>query len=98
MPVVQRTSQAELDRVEIALRIARDNPAAADRLLETVDENAICLPECRKWDANVLIWRQICEARSLPVGDYVIFYRPVPDGIQVIRVLHGARDIPTLFD
>ena len=24
---------------------------------------------------------------------YVIFYRPIPDGIEVLRVLHGARDI-----
>jgi toxin ParE1/3/4 len=31
--------------------------------------------------------------RSLPVGSYLIFYRPIDDGIQLIRVLHGARDI-----
>ena len=36
--------------------------------------------------------------RSLPAGNYVIFYRPIPDGIQLIRVLHGARDIPAIFD
>jgi len=33
----------------------------------------------------------------LPVGNYVIFYRPIEDGIVVIRVLHGARDLPELF-
>lgn len=38
------------------------------------------------------------DLRSLPVGNQVIFYRPIPDGIQVIRVLHGARDIPAVFD
>jgi toxin ParE1/3/4 len=31
--------------------------------------------------------------RSFPVGNYVIFYLPLGDGINVIRVLHGARDI-----
>jgi len=30
--------------------------------------------------------------RSLPVGNYVILYRPHADGVIVIRVLHGARD------
>ena len=25
------------------------------------------------------------------VGKYVIYYRPIDDGIQVIRILHGAR-------
>jgi toxin ParE1/3/4 len=31
--------------------------------------------------------------RSFPVGNYVIFYREVSEGIEIIRVLHGARDI-----
>jgi toxin ParE1/3/4 len=38
------------------------------------------------------------DLRGFPIGNYIIFYRPVPDGIQVIRVLHGARDIPELFE
>jgi toxin ParE1/3/4 len=36
--------------------------------------------------------------RSFPVGNYVIFYFPADDGIEVIRILHGARDIQQLFD
>ena len=29
---------------------------------------------------------------------YLVFYRPTSDGIEVIRVLHGARDIrPEMF-
>ena len=31
--------------------------------------------------------------RSFPVGNYLIFYRPMADGIELIRILHGARDI-----
>ena len=30
--------------------------------------------------------------RSFPVDDYVIFYRPLSDGIEVARVVHGTRD------
>ncbi len=29
--------------------------------------------------------------------DYLVFYRPVEDGIEVYRVLHGARDIPSIL-
>ncbi len=36
--------------------------------------------------------------RSFPAGNYVIFYRPVREAIQIIRVLHGARDIETMFE
>ena len=28
---------------------------------------------------------------------YVVFYRPVADGIEIIRVLHGARDIDAIL-
>jgi len=35
------------------------------------------------------ILRQICD--FFAVGNYLIFYRPIAEGIEVIRVLHGAR-------
>ena len=35
--------------------------------------------------------------RSLSVGNYLIFYLPIADGIEVVRVLPGMRDIDTLF-
>jgi toxin ParE1/3/4 len=28
---------------------------------------------------------------------FLVFYRPLKDGIEVLRVVHGARDIETLF-
>ena len=30
--------------------------------------------------------------------NYHIFYRPQPGGIEVVRFVHGARDIPSLLD
>ena len=38
--------------------------------------------------------------RVFPVSrfkKYLVFYRPVADGIEVLRILHGARDIPDLL-
>ena len=35
--------------------------------------------------------------RSFPVGSYLIFYHPINQGIEVVRVLHGSRDIPNFF-
>lgn len=29
--------------------------------------------------------------------EYLIFYRPVEDGIEVLRVLHGKRDIESIL-
>ena len=36
--------------------------------------------------------------RSYPVGKYLIFYRVVSDEIQLLRVVHGARDLRRLFN
>jgi toxin ParE1/3/4 len=35
--------------------------------------------------------------RSFPAGRYLIFYRPIADGIEIVRVLHGSRDVDTII-
>jgi len=30
--------------------------------------------------------------------DFMIFYHPLSNGIEIVRVLHGARDIESLFE
>jgi len=40
-------------------------------------------------------------SRVFPVrgfGKHLVFYRPVEDGIEILRVIHGARDIEALFE
>ena len=36
--------------------------------------------------------------RSFPFGAYVIFYRPLQDGVDVVRVLHGSRDVESALE
>ena len=36
--------------------------------------------------------------RSLPFGRYGIFYLLLSDGIEVLRVLHSARDVEAVFE
>jgi len=35
--------------------------------------------------------------RSFPLGNYLIFYFPLKDGVDVVRILRGARNIEALF-
>ena len=37
------------------------------------------------------------ELRSFPVSSFVIIYRPTDYGIEIVRVVHGRRDIEALF-
>lgn len=36
--------------------------------------------------------------QSFPFGRYIIFYHVFPGAIEIVRVLHGARDIDSLFE
>jgi toxin ParE1/3/4 len=35
--------------------------------------------------------------RSFPYKNYVFFYFPIENGIDVVRVLRGSMDIPNVF-
>lgn len=94
-PVIRRTPQAHLDLVEIWLYIAQDNIKAADDLLDNIDK------EIKLIAGSPKIGRKREELaknlRSFPVSSYVIFYRIQPDRIEIIRILHGVRDIDSIF-
>lgn len=95
MSVIQRTAQAEEDLIEIWIYIAQDSPLAADRVLNDIEERFEGLAD------NPLMGRLrpdiAAELRYFTVGKYLILYRAVPDGVQIVRVIHGARDLPHLF-
>lgn len=35
--------------------------------------------------------------RTFPVEDYLIFYRSIDGGVEVVRVVSGYRDLETVF-
>lgn len=35
--------------------------------------------------------------RRLVIGNYVAFYEPIDDGILLLRVMHGSRDVPSVW-
>jgi toxin ParE1/3/4 len=97
MSQVNRTAAAANDLLDIWTYIATHSPGAANRVLRQIDQDCSLLAEFPDIGAH----RDELAAglRSFPRGNYVIFYRPVAGGIEVIRVLHGARDIrPELFN
>jgi toxin ParE1/3/4 len=88
----RRTRRAEQDLIDIWLWIAADNPPAADRLLDRIDATCGRLADNpRMGPARPDI---APDARSFVVGRYLVLYRLVDDGIEIVRVLHGARDVP----
>lgn len=94
--LITKTAQAETDLDEIWYHIALDNIGAADALLDAIDER------CRVLVRQPMMGRARPELapdlHSFPIARYVIFYVALAEGIEVVRVLHGARDIIALAE
>jgi len=95
MPRLLKRPEAENDLDEIWLYIAQDSPTNADRFLDRIQERCWALADFPKMGVS----RDELRAglRSQSIGNYLIFYFPLEDGVDIVRVLHGSRDIENLF-
>lgn len=81
---------AERDLDEIWLYIGEFDVDAADRWLDTMKDCFSVLAEQpfagqSRTDLDL-------ELRFFASGSYLIFYRPIACGVEIVRVIHGARD------
>jgi len=92
---ILKSPEAENDLDEIWLYIAKDNSYYADKLLDEIEETSQKLARFPNMGRN----RDELHfgLQSFPVGMYLIFYMPINGGINVVRVLHGMRDIDAFF-
>jgi len=99
LPTVGFHPSAERDLLEIVDHLASRSPSAAHSLVDRVEEKCQLLadsPHIGRVRHDLAI-EAIPDLRSFSVGSYGLFYRPVDSGIEVIRVLHLARDIGSAF-
>lgn len=94
MPVIKRRIRAEEDLIEAWLYIARDNQIAANGLLDDFEEKFVLLAKSPK--LGIARPDIASELRYLPVGNYLILYRQIAGGIEIVRVVHGARLLANL--
>jgi toxin ParE1/3/4 len=96
MPTLIVSPLAEEDLEEIWSFVAGRDVEAADRLIDEITgrfDHLLAYPEAGRARHELLV-----NLRSLPVKRYVIFYQPTDDGVEIFRVLHGARDVQGEFD
>lgn len=97
MAQIIRSPEAEADTVTAARFVARESQSrsTAYRFVDTIDEKLKVLARhpqagsCRpSLGENV---------RQFPLGDHIILYRPLDDGIEFLRFLHARRDVRAIF-
>jgi antitoxin ParD1/3/4 len=93
------TPEAEDDLFEIWRYIARDSVAAANRVESAVYDACVFLAQ-EPWSGSP---RK--DVTAFPVHfwtiqrypNYVVVYRPETQPLEIIRVLHGMRDLKRLL-
>lgn len=95
MSLLQVSPQAEQDLLDIWLYIAEDSPVNADRFLDRIESTALRLAEFS--DIGINRPELACDLKSFPLDRYVLYYRDNAEGIELVRVLQGSRDINHLF-
>ena len=95
MPRVTRRSEARSDLAAIWDYISDSSPQRATvflREIESLFETLAEQPEMGRERSDLMD-----DLRSFPIGRYIVFYLPWSDGIDVLRVLHAARNIKREF-
>ncbi len=96
MPRIIRRPRVEQDLIDLWHYIAADSgEVRAAAVIDRIEQRLEALA------AYPLMGRARDELRptlrSSPVGRYVVFYFPLDDGIDVVRVLYGGRDLDAIF-
>jgi toxin ParE1/3/4 len=85
---------AKRDVTRIVAWVAERNPRAARAMLQRIDARIaelVVFPDLGRRRDDLAPG-----LRMVPVEPYLIFYRVVSEEVQIVRVLHGARDLPRI--
>ena len=89
------TALALQDLKEIRDFIAKDKSGIASQYMTMLKQKCELLAS----SSGLGVQRdEYCKLYKFPVDSYLIFYRPSQTGIDVIRILHGNRDIDSVFN
>lgn len=95
--IVNVTAEAESDLEQIASYIAEQSVEAALKFVQELREKCELLADAPRGYPLVPRYEHL-GIRRRPFGNYLIFYRVGSDVIDVVHILHGARDYePLLF-
>jgi toxin ParE1/3/4 len=88
-----RRARADLD--EIWWHIAQDSVREADRTIDRIVQRIQTLADFPELGpARPVI---APDARMLTVGNYLILYRKLSDRVQIVRIVHGARRLQSVW-
>jgi toxin ParE1/3/4 len=93
---------AESDLDELSEYLGRDDPALAERFLAAARATFADLAETpglgRSREFRAARLRGLRSWRIRSFENRLVFYRVADETVEILRVLHGARDLDAAFD
>jgi len=93
--------RADLDQVECFAFLARHNPAAARRFLDAIEQVLLKIKaEPERGHRYLHTKREGEDWRYMRIPGfkkYLVFYRISDPEIEVVRIVHGSRDLDGVF-
>jgi toxin ParE1/3/4 len=99
---IKRTPKAKQDLLEHVCYLAKIDPNIAERFIEvsgTTFEKLAQMP--RKGKLREFKRPELADVRQWFIAGfeyYLIFYRPIKGGIEILRVLYGTQDIDAIMN
>ena len=89
------TAKRELDRIHDFIGVERHSQSAAEKLVRDIHEKAeLYASQPRMGTSRPDLGEGFQVFSHKP---YIIVFRPIPEGIEVLRVIDGRRDYEKLF-
>ncbi|MEQ8790196.1 MAG: type II toxin-antitoxin system RelE/ParE family toxin [Pirellulaceae bacterium] len=101
MAKATRSAQAQDDIDDLADYIAEENPTAARQFLDAVERTIQLLTATPELGGVFPLpgRPQLRAHRISPrFRNYIVFYESNDDGVLIVRVIHGRRDLTTAFE
>jgi toxin ParE1/3/4 len=99
---VRQRARARQDILELVSYVAVDNPGAAAALYEAYERILATALATTPGIGRPYASRhtRLKGVRAIPIGrfrNHLIFYRRMGEEVEVLRVLHGARDLYSIL-
>jgi plasmid stabilization system protein ParE len=93
---VKISEAAFIELMQIGRAIKIDNPKRAESFVSEIYEKCQSLSSMARAFPLLPRWEEQ-GIRRRPFGDYLIFYRIIKDQIDILHILHGARDYEAIL-
>jgi len=94
---IRRTKQVWRDIIGIYSYIQERSPQSADKVFDAIERSIQSLLDApgmgRLWNSRDRRLEGMRVTPVRPYRNYLIFFKAVPNGIEVYRVVHGAREL-----